>query len=134
MILPDGKMGKVVNFSFSLFLLVAMFSGIFFKDFSFEENVDLFYEIDDVSERLEKLRESKTIGEVEKKLTQMVKQDLLMKNIVPLKILINININDKSSILINRMEIFMKEGEEYDEDVIKKIIVKKYGIEPDIIV
>ena len=49
----------------------------------------------------------------------MKKLSKLLKKINPIKILINININNKSSILINKMEIFVKEGEEYDEKTIK---------------
>ena len=49
---------------------------------------------------------------------------MIYKKINPLKILININTKDESSILINSIEIFVKNGEEYDESMIKNYINK----------
>ena len=62
----------------------------------------------------------------------MVKQDLIYKKINPVKILININTKDESSILINSIEIFVKNGEEYDESMIKNYINNKYDVIPQI--
>ena len=141
LVLPSNNTSKMVNFCFSIFLLAAMFSGLTFKDFDFFNNFsnlnsfDDFDDFDDVKVRLEELQKEKTLGEIEKILTQQIKQDLLANKIIPSKILININMSDESSILINKLEIFMKEGEGFDEcdkNKIKKIMSQKYGVEPDI--
>lgn len=138
-ILPKSQMSKIINFSISIFLLSIMFSDLNFNNINlnFDSNIsDNFYSfndnIEDFNKKLEILRETKTFGAIEKKLQEIVRQDLLLKNINPIKILININTNDKSSILINKMEIFLKEGEEYDEKTIKNYIGQKYNIVPDI--
>ena len=132
MILPKTGAGKIINFSMSIFLLSIMFSGLFFGDIKIEPDFDIITEFDDIDEKLSSLKETKTFGEIERKLEDKVKQDLLLNKISPLKILININTDDKSNILIKRMEIFLKEGEEYDERKIKNYINKKYNIIPEI--
>lgn len=137
LILPKSPMNKIINFSMSVFLLTLMFSGLLFDNINLEPELcfDDFFDLNNsnnLDKKLEILKQSTTIGATEKKLQELVRQDLLLKKINPIKILINININNKSSILINKMEIFVKEGEEYDEKTIKNYISQKYNIVPEI--
>lgn len=123
----------MINFSMSIFLLSCIFSGLILKKTSFNLDIDINNEIVGINERLEALKELKTLGAVENKLKEMIKQDLLLKGIKDPKILININTNNKSSILINQVEIFVGKGEEKNEDIIKNCIKEKYEVVPIII-
>lgn len=131
-ILPESGMGRLVNLVMSIFLLSCMFSGFVFKDFDINLNFDVCDYGEDISKKFDEIKKNKTLGEVEKQLQNMVKQDLIYKKINPVKILININTKDESSILINSIEIFVKNGEEYDESMIKNYINNKYDVIPQI--
>lgn len=131
-ILPESGMGRLVNLVMSIFLLSCMFSGFVFKDFDINLNFDVCDYGEDISKKFDEIKKNKTFGEVERQLQNMVRQDLIYKKINPLKILININTKDESSILINSIEIFVKNGEEYDESMIKNYINNKYDVIPEI--
>lgn len=131
-ILPESGMGRLVNLVMSIFLLSCMFSGFIFKDFDINLNFDVCDYGEDISKKFDEIKKNKTFGEVERQLQNMVKQDLIYKKINPVKILININTKDESSILINSIEIFVKNGEEYDESMIKNYINNKYDVIPQI--
>lgn len=131
-ILPESGMGRLVNLVMSIFLLSCMFSGFVFKDFDINLNFDVCDYGEDISKKFDEIKKNKTLGEVEKQLQNMVKQDLIYKKINPVKILVNINTKDESSILINSIEIFVKNGEEYDESMIKNYINNKYDVIPQI--
>lgn len=133
MISPNSGMGKIINFVMSIFLLSCLFSGVILRDFDLDSDIDIIDQVDDITEKLEEIKEKKTLGEMENKIKEMVRKDLLLKKVNVTKILININTNDKSNILINSMEIFIKEGEEYDEEEIKSYIYLKYNVIPNII-
>lgn len=130
---PNGGMGKIINFSMSVFLLSCIFSGLVFKDPCVNLDFSINDEMMNVDERLKTLKEQKTLGAVENKLKEIMMQDLLLKGIKNPKISININTNDKSSILINQVEIFVDKGEEKNEDMIKSYIEEKYKVIPHII-
>lgn len=131
-ILPESGMGRLVNLVMSIFLLSCMFSGFIFKDFDINLNFDVCDYGEDIGRKFDEIKKNKTFGEVERQLQNMVKQDLIYKKINPVKILININTKDESSILINSIEIFVKNGEEYDESMIKNYINNKYDVIPQI--
>lgn len=131
-ILPESGMGRLVNLVTSIFLLSCMFSGFVFKDFDINLNFDVCDYGEDISKKIDEIKKNKTFGEVERQLQNMVRQDLIYKKINPVKILININTKDESSILINSIEIFVKNGEEYDESMIKNYINNKYDVIPEI--
>ena len=131
-ILPESGMGRLVNLVMSIFLLSCMFSGFVFKDFDINLNFDVCDYGEDISKKFDEIKKNKTFGEVERQLQNMVRQDLIYKKINPVKILISINTKDESSILINSIEIFVKNGEEYDESMIKNYINNKYDVIPEI--
>ena len=131
-ILPESGMGRLVNLVMSIFLLSCMFSGFIFKDFDINLNFDVCDYGEDIGRKFDEIKKNKTFGEVERQLQNMVKKDLIYKKINPVKILININTKDESSILINSIEIFVKNGEEYDESMIKNYINNKYDVIPQI--
>ncbi len=131
-ILPESGMGRLVNLVMSIFLLSCMFSGFIFKDFDINLNFDVCDYGEDISKKFDEIKKNQTFGEVERQLQNMVRQDLIYKKINPVKILININTKDESSILINGIEIFVKNGEEYDESMIKNYINNKYDGIPEI--
>lgn len=131
-ILPESGMGRLVNLVMSIFLLSCMFSGFIFKDFDINLNFDVCDYGEDISKKIDEIKKNQTFGEVERQLQNMVRQDLIYRKINPLKILININTKDESSILINSIEIFVKNGEEYDESMIKNYINNKYDVIPEI--
>lgn len=134
MLIPNGTMEKVVKFTVSLFFLLSIIipfvTGL--KDFKVEYVSGEV--LQENNKQLENNINENILNITKSKLEQSI-VDILKKNdILVKKVFVDINIIDKSSIDISKIEIYIDSEQKDKQNQIEQIIKKEVEVTPEIIV
>lgn len=133
MLLPDGKMDKVVKFAISLFFLTGIISPFFSSELNFRiEVADIIPEqnrtqlVDTMDEQMISLAKVNLENSLERMLT--------LDGYSVRKIQVEINKSQTNNISISKLMVYIEEETAKSSLQIEKTIQKEVGITPSIVV
>ena len=109
MLLPSGKMAKIVKFAVHLFLLIAILTPFIGQPIDFSSSAEAFtWEQNETAKSINELADEQLLRSFDKSLRLQAEAVFKKYEIVPEKIEFSMNVQSDRSIDISKLEILLK--------------------------
>lgn len=131
MLVPDGKMDKVLKFGISLFFLTGLISPFVSGKLDFHVDVDLPTGTA-TQQNMSRAVESQFTGMAERNLSAAIERLLLREGFNVKKVELRIHIDEQGGVFMEQMQITVPKAESAEVEKIQAVVQREIGFTPEV--